>query len=176
MNSGSNGGLLILIQHQLNMVGLVLVLMGSSSDKPVFEKVKTTLHEFGVPYEVHVASAHRTPEKVKALVEASKADVVIAITGMSAALPGVIAAHTTRPVIGVPVDAKLDGMDALLSTVQLPPGVPVACVGIDRGENAALLAVEIMALKYEELGPKLAGYRAKLREKVEKDDSEAQKW
>ncbi len=156
-------------------MGFVLVLMGSSNDKPVFDKVKATLQEFGVRHEVHVASAHRTPEKVRKLVEESSADVFIAITGMSAALPGVIAAHTTRPVIGVPVDAKLDGLDALLSTVQLPPGVPVACVGIDRGENAALLAVEIMALKHPELQEKLANYRARMREKVEKDDAIAQK-
>lgn len=158
------------------MVGFALVLMGSASNKPVFDKIKAVLQEFGVQHEVHVASAHRTPEKVRQLVEGSKADVFIAVTGLSAALPGVIAAHTTKPVIGVPVDANLDGLDALLSTVQMPPGVPVASVGIDRGENAALLAVEIMALKYPELQEKLAGYRTKMREKIERDDATAQEW
>lgn len=151
-------------------------MLGSASDKPVFEKIKPILSEFGVHCEVHVASAHRSPQKVRSLIEGSKADVFIAIAGLSAALPGVVAAHTIKPVIGVPVDAKLGGLDSLLSTVQLPPGVPVAAVGIDRGENAALLAVEILALKHPELCKKLSDYRKKLLEKVERDDVEARKW
>lgn len=154
----------------------VLILLGSASDKPVFDKAKTILEELGLKWEVHVASAHRTPEKVVKLVETSDAEVFIAITGLSAALPGVVAAHTNKPVIGVPVAANLGGLDALLSTVQLPPGVPVACVGIERGENAALLAAQILSLKYPELSVKIRDYRKKLAEKVEKDDSEARNW
>jgi 5-(carboxyamino)imidazole ribonucleotide mutase len=158
------------------MTAQVLVLLGSASDKPVFEKAKTVFDELGIKWEVHVASAHRTPQKVVKLVESSKADVFIGIAGLSAALPGVIAAHTTKPVIGVPVDSKLGGLDALLSAAQLPPGIPVASVGIDRGENAALLAAAMLALKEPELGEKLASYRKKMREKIEADDESAQKW
>jgi len=154
----------------------VMALLGSASDKPVFEKAAAIFKEFGVECEVHVASAHRTPGKVVSLVESSDAEVFIGIAGLSAALPGVIAAHTIKPVIGVPVDSKLDGLDALLATVQLPPGIPVAAVGIDRGENAALLAVEILALKHTELTKKLFAYRAKMAEKIAKDDADAQKW
>ena len=154
----------------------VMALLGSASDKPVYDKAAAVFKEFGVHCEVHVASAHRTPAKVIKLVEGTDAEVLIGIAGLSAALPGVIAAHTTKPVIGVPVDSKLDGLDALLAAVQLPPGVPVACVGIDRGENAALLAIQILALKHPELSRKLAAYRKKTVEKIESDDKAAQKW
>ncbi len=154
----------------------ILILLGSTSDKPVFDKAKLILEELGIKWEVHVASAHRTPKKVVELVESSTADVFIAIAGLSAALPGVVAAHTNKPVIGVPVAASLDGLDALLASVQLPPGVPVACVGIERGENAALLAAEILSLKYPELSAKISDYRKKLAQKVEKDDLEARNW
>lgn len=158
------------------MAGKVLILLGSANDKPIFDKAKTVFQELGVGFEAHVASAHRTPEKVRKLVSESDADCFIAITGLSAALPGVIAAHTTKPVIGVPVAANLQGMDALLSTAQMPPGVPVACVGIERGDNAALLAAEILSLKHPELQQKLAEYRKKMAEKVEKDDEGAGSW
>ena len=140
----------------------VLVVMGSRSDSHIAEKVTAVLDEFGVEYDVEVASAHRNPEKVEELAKGDY-DVFIAIAGLSAALPGVIAAHTIKPVIGVPVSAKLDGLDALLSIAQLPPGVPVAAVGIDNGKNAALLAVEILALKDESLGKKLKEYRERMR-------------
>ena len=140
----------------------VLVVMGSRSDSHIAEKVTSVLNEFGVDYDVEVASAHRNPKKVEELAKKDY-DVFIAIAGLSAALPGVIAAHTVKPVIGVPVSAKLGGLDALLSIAQLPPGVPVATVGIDNGKNAALLAIEILALKDDELRRKLEEYREKMR-------------
>ncbi|WP_087036035.1 5-(carboxyamino)imidazole ribonucleotide mutase [Thermococcus litoralis] len=141
----------------------VLVVMGSKSDSQVAEKVTKVLDEFGVSYDVEVASAHRNPKKVEELAKKDY-EVFIAIAGLSAALPGVIAAHTTKPVIGVPVSAKLGGLDALLSIAQMPPGVPVASVGIDNGKNAALLAVEILALKDERLKKKLEEYGERMRE------------
>lgn len=140
----------------------VLVVMGSKSDSQIAEKVTAVLDEFGVEYDVEVASAHRNPKKVEELAKKDY-DVFIAIAGLSAALPGIIAAHTVRPVIGVPVSAKLNGLDALLSIAQMPPGVPVAAVGIDNGKNAALLAIEILAVKNEELREKLEEYRKKMR-------------
>ena len=140
----------------------VLVVMGSKSDSHIAEKVTAVLDEFGVEYDVEVASAHRNPKKVEELAKKDY-DVFIAIAGLSAALPGVIAAHTVKPVIGVPVSAKLGGLDALLSIAQLPPGVPVATVGIDNGKNAAILAVEILALKDEGLRKKLEEYRERMR-------------
>ncbi|NJE54075.1 5-(carboxyamino)imidazole ribonucleotide mutase [Thermococcus sp. 21S9] len=140
----------------------VLVVMGSKSDEHVAEKVRAVLDEFGIEYDVEVASAHRNPKKVEELAKKDY-DVFIAIAGLSAALPGVIASHTVKPVIGVPVSAKLGGIDALLSIAQLPPGVPVATVGIDNGKNAALLAVEILALKDGNLRTKLEEYRDKMR-------------
>ncbi|NJE11182.1 5-(carboxyamino)imidazole ribonucleotide mutase [Thermococcus sp. MAR1] len=140
----------------------VLVVMGSKSDSHIAEKVTSILDEFGVGYDVEVASAHRNPKKVEELAKKNY-EVFIAIAGLSAALPGVIAAHTVKPVIGVPVSAKLNGLDALFSIAQLPPGVPVATVGIDNGKNAALLAIEILAVKNEELKRKLEEYRKKMR-------------
>ena len=140
----------------------VLVVMGSKSDSHIAEKVTKVLEEFGVEHDVEVASAHRNPKKVKELAEEDY-DVFIAIAGLSAALPGVIASHTTKPVIGVPVSAKLGGLDSLLSIAQMPPGVPVAAVGIDNGKNAALLAIEILALKDESLKKKLEEYRERMR-------------
>jgi len=140
----------------------VLVVMGSKSDSHIAERVTKVLEEFGVEHDVKVASAHRNPKKVEELAKKDY-DVFIAIAGLSAALPGVIASHTTKPVIGVPVSAKLNGLDALLSIAQLPPGIPVATVGIDNGKNAALLAIEILALKDESLKKKLEEYREKMR-------------
>lgn len=154
----------------------VTIILGSISDKLIFDKCRAVLDEFGVKYEVKIASAHRTPEKVREIVKNSNADVFVAIAGLSAALPGLIAAETTKPVIGVPVESKLGGLDALLSIVQMPPGIPVASVGIDRGENAALLAIEILALKDEDLKIKLENYRKKLKEKIEENNKEAQNW
>ena len=125
---------------------LVAILAGSTSDNAVYEKVEKVLKENSIPYELNVISAHRDPDKLDDYVKSCNALVYIAIAGLSAALPGVIASKTDKPVIGVPVSAKLGGLDALLSIVQMPPRVPVACVGIDRGENAAYLAIRILNL------------------------------
>ena len=139
------------------------MLVGSRSDLEQAEKVRSRLAEFQVPCEVHVASAHRTPEKVERLVRDPATDVFVAMAGLSAALPGVVAARTLKPVVGVPLHRGL-GLDSLLSVVQMPPGIPVAAVGLDAGENAALLAVEILALAHPELVPRLEAYRARWRE------------
>jgi 5-(carboxyamino)imidazole ribonucleotide mutase len=143
----------------------VAILIGSKSDLPTAEAAKQRLSEFHVPTEIHVASAHRTPEKVDRLARDPDTDVFIAMAGLSAALPGAVAARTLRPVIGVPIHKGL-GLDSLLSVVQMPPGVPVAAVGLDAADNAALLAVEMLALKYPELTEQLKGYRAKWREET----------
>jgi len=142
----------------------ILILSGSKSDEKIVAKVTDVLDQFGVSYKSEVASAHRNPEKVEKLVKESKVQVFIAIAGLSAALPGVIASHTTKPVVGVPVKAALDGMDALLSITQMPPNVPVAAVGIDNGKNAAVLAVEILAIADPELEKKLKEFKEKLKE------------
>ena len=141
------------------------ILLGSKSDSPIGDKIIDTLKQFDVEYRLDIASAHRTPERVKMLVEESDADVFIGVAGLAAALPGSIAAHTTKPVIGVPVSGKVN-LDAILSIVQMPPGIPVAAVGLDRGENAALLAVEICALKDQKLAKQLEEYREKMKKKV----------
>jgi 5-(carboxyamino)imidazole ribonucleotide mutase len=141
----------------------VTVLVGSRSDLEIADKVKARLTELGVPCEVHVASAHRTPDKVDRLVRDPATDVFVAMAGLSAALPGVVAARTLKPVVGVPLHRGL-GLDSLLSVVQMPPGIPVASVGLDAAENAALLATEILAMKHPELLRALEAYRAKWRE------------
>ena len=146
----------------------VLVIMGSKSDFDVAAKAFTVLKKFGVEYEAVVSSAHRTPERTKQIVEGSDAGVFIAIAGLSAALPGVVASFTTKPVIGVPVKGDLN-YDALLSIVQMPPGIPVAAVGLNRADNAATLAVEILALSDPVLAQKLKDDRKAQADKVEKD-------
>lgn len=125
----------------------VLIICGSKSDLHVAKKAEDVLKENNVPYKLEIASAHREPDKVKKIVKDSNADVFIAIAGLSAALPGFVASLTDKPVIGVPVNIKLDGLDALLSMMQMPSGVPVATVGIDNGKNAAHLAIRILKLK-----------------------------
>jgi 5-(carboxyamino)imidazole ribonucleotide mutase len=142
----------------------VTIVVGSKSDLESAEKVRARLAEFHVPADVHVASAHRTPERVDRLAADPEVDVFIAMAGLSAALPGTVAARTLKPVIGVPLLGKGLGLDSLLSVVQMPPGVPVAAVGLDNAENAALLAVHILALKYPELADGLQRYRARWRE------------
>lgn len=146
----------------------VLVFLASKSDKEVGDKALAVLREFGVSHEVVIASAHRTPGRVRTIVEGTDAKVIIALAGLSAALPGAIAAHTTKPVIGVPVSGKVN-LDAILSIVQMPPGIPVAGVGLDRGENAALLAVQILALSDSRLATKLEDHRRKLEAGVVAD-------
>jgi 5-(carboxyamino)imidazole ribonucleotide mutase len=143
----------------------IQIIMGSSSDMPVAEKAKAIFEEFGITYDIKVASAHRTPDVLINLVEKNNADLFIGIAGLSAALPGTIAAHTIKPVIGVPVSGKVN-LDAILSIIQMPPGIPVGAVGLDRGENAALLAVEIIAVHDMKLTKKLREYRKKMLEKI----------
>jgi 5-(carboxyamino)imidazole ribonucleotide mutase len=143
----------------------VQIVLGSESDAPVSDKAKKIFDEFGVDYNVKIASAHRTPDYLKKIIEKSDADIFIGIAGLSAALPGCIAAHTIKPVIGVPVSGKVN-FDAILSIVQMPPGIPVAAVGLDRGDNAALLAIEICSLKDKKLSEKLIKYREKMKEKI----------
>ena len=146
------------------------IVMGSDSDLPVVEKAMTTLDEYGVPYEVHVFSAHRTPEQAKDFSANARKNgfgAIIAAAGKAAHLAGAIAANTTLPVVGIPVKSStLDGLDALLSTVQMPAGIPVATVAIDGAANAALLCVEILAASDDELAQKLDDARAKAAQTV----------
>jgi 5-(carboxyamino)imidazole ribonucleotide mutase len=146
----------------------VCIILGSKSDVEVAQKAVDVLKEFGLTYKVVVASAHRSPARVDEIVRTSGASVFIAVAGVSAALPGAVAALTTRPVIGVPVSGKVN-LDAILSIVQLPPGVPAACVGLDRGDNAALLAVQMLALADKALADKLAAHKTRQAEKVAAD-------
>ena len=145
--------------------------MGSTSDLPVMEKACQLLNELQVPFEVNALSAHRTPDAVEAFAKGA-ADrglkVIIAAAGMAAALPGVIAASTTLPVIGVPIKGMLDGLDAMLSIIQMPPGIPVATVGVNAAQNAAILAVEMLALTDGAIAQRLAVYKGSLRVKIEK--------
>jgi len=141
------------------------IIMGSKSDMPVAEKAKKILEGFDVDYDITVASAHRTPDVLKNIVEKSNADVFIGIAGLAAALPGSIASHTTKPVIGVPVSGKVN-LDSILSIIQMPPGIPVAAVGLDRGDNAALLAVEMLSISDKKLKKQMDDYRKKMREKA----------
>ena len=159
----------------------VSIVMGSDSDLPVMKKATTVLDQFSVEYEVHVYSAHRTPEKVAELAENARKNnvgVIIAGAGMAAALAGVVAGHTTVPVIGVPLkSATLEGVDALLSTVMMPSGIPVATVAIDGAKNAAYLAMEILAVSDEELQKKLEEDRKAMKQSVlEKDAKVSQEF
>ncbi len=154
---------------------MVSIIMGSTSDLPVMEKACKLLDEMQVPFEVNALSAHRTPDAVEAFARGAKArgvKVIIAGAGMAAALPGVIAASTTLPVIGVPIKGMLDGLDALLSIVQMPPGIPVATVGVNGAQNAAILAVEMLALSDEALAQRLSAYKEGLKAKIEKANEE----
>jgi 5-(carboxyamino)imidazole ribonucleotide mutase len=139
------------------------MVVGSRSDVAIAEGASSLLKEFEIEHEVKVLSAHRDHEALDDYIGSCKAEVFIAIAGLSAALPGYIASRTTRPVIGVPREVKLQGLDSLLSTVQMPTGVPVACVGIDNAKNAALLAVEILSIGDEGLKRRLEEYRHKAR-------------
>lgn len=147
----------------------VSIIMGSTSDMPVMEKAAELLNNFEIPFEINALSAHRTPEEVEIFASNAREngiEVIIAAAGMAAHLPGVIASMTTLPVIGVPINAGLDGMDALLSIVQMPPGIPVATVGINAAQNAAILAVQILSLNDHVLQTKLAEYKKELKTKI----------
>lgn len=157
------------------MTPKVSVIMGSTSDLSVMEKACELLDAMSVPFEVNALSAHRTPEAVASFArdaEQRGIRVIIAGAGMSAALPGVIAAQTTLPVIGVPIKGMLDGLDALLSIVQMPPAIPVATVGVNGALNAALLAVEILALGDAALRSRLGEYKQGLKAKIEKANAD----
>jgi 5-(carboxyamino)imidazole ribonucleotide mutase len=150
---------------------LVGILMGSDSDLPVMEKGAEVLKEMGVSFEIDISSAHRLPEKTADYAKTARErglEVLIAGAGMAAHLAGVLAAHTTLPVIGVPLKSgALEGVDALYSTVQMPPGIPVATVGIDGAKNAAYLACEILSIKYPEIAKKLEDFRTKMKKSLE---------
>jgi 5-(carboxyamino)imidazole ribonucleotide mutase len=158
---------------------LVLILIGSDSDLPVMEKAAEVLKEMGVPYELDISSAHRLPEKTAEYAKTARdrgIEVIIAGAGMAAHLAGVIAAHTTLPVIGVPLKSgALNGVDALYSTVQMPPGIPVATVAIDGAKNAAYLACSILSIKYPEITEKLERFRKKTRESLLEKSKELKK-
>ena len=156
----------------------VSIIMGSTSDLPIMEKAAKVLDQFEIPFEMNALSAHRTPSEVEDFAKNAAGrgvKVVIAAAGMAAALPGVIAAQTTLPVIGVPINSTLDGMDALLSIVQMPPGIPVATVGINGAMNAGLLAVQMLSLSDEELAKKFAEYKSGLKEKIVKANEDLSK-
>ena len=153
------------------MKPLVSIIMGSTSDLPVLEKAAKLFDEFEIPFELNALSAHRTPEEVTAFATSAQErglKVIIAAAGMAAHLPGVIAAQTTVPVIGVPIKSTLEGMDALLAIVQMPPGIPVATVGINGGLNAAILAIQMLALSDEKIAAKLETYKKNLAKKIVK--------
>ncbi len=157
------------------MTPIVSIIMGSTSDLPVMEKAAKFLDEMCVPFEMNALSAHRTPAEVEEFALTARERglrVIIAGAGMAAALPGVIAANTTVPVIGVPIKGMLDGLDAMLSIIQMPPGIPVATVGVNGALNAAILAVEMLALSDTVLAEKLAAYKSGLKDKIVKANSE----
>ncbi len=143
----------------------IQIILGSKSDMPVVEKAEKILKDFSVDYDIKIASAHRTPDYLKELVEKNNADIFIGVAGLSAALPGAIAAHTIKPVIGVPVSGKIN-FDSILSIIQMPPGIPVAAVGLDRSDNAVLLAIQILSIKDKKLRDEIKEHREILKEKV----------
>lgn len=160
------------------MKPLVSIIMGSTSDLPVMEKAAAELDSMEIPFEMNALSAHRTPEEVCEFAKGAEArgiKVIIAAAGMAAALPGVIAAHTTLPVIGVPIKGMLDGLDALLSIVQMPPAIPVATVGVNAAKNAAVLAEEMLALMDSDIAAKVKEAKSKLGEKIVKANAELAK-
>lgn len=161
-----------------NKMKKAAIIMGSDSDLPIVSKGADVLKEYGIPYTVRIMSAHRCPSKVAEFARTAEENgigVIIAAAGMAAHLAGAIAANTTLPVIGIPVKSTLEGMDALLSTVQMPSGIPVATVGINNAKNAAILAAQILALSDAELSEKLKAQRVKMTEEVNAKDENLQK-
>ena len=157
------------------MKPLVSIIMGSTSHLPVMEKACVFLNDMQAPFEVNALSAHRPPDAVETFAKEAKGrglKVIIAGAGMAAALPGVIAASTTLPVIGVPIKGMLDGLDAMLSIIQMPPGIPVATMGVNGALNAAIMAVEMLALADDALAERLAAYKSGLKRKIEKANAE----
>ena len=157
------------------MTPQVSVIMGSTSDLPVMKKAADFLNDMKIPFEINALSAHRTPEEVEKFAKNAMdrgIQVIIAAAGMAAHLPGVIASMTQIPVIGVPIKASLDGLDALLAIVQMPPGIPVATVGIDGAQNAGILAAQILATADKKLAARLAEFKAGLKKKIVKANEE----
>jgi 5-(carboxyamino)imidazole ribonucleotide mutase len=162
----------------MQMKPLVSIIMGSTSDLPVMEKAAAFLDEMEIPFEMHALSAHRTPQAVETFATGAEGrgiKVIIAAAGMAAHLCGVIASMTSVPVIGVPVSSTLGGIDALLSTVQMPPGIPVATVGIDGALNSAILAARILSVGDENLQKKLAAYQENLKNKIVRANEDLKK-
>lgn len=157
------------------MTPIISIIMGSTSDLPIMDKAAKLLDEMEIPFEINALSAHRTPAEVEQFAAGAQErgiKVIIAAAGMAAALPGVIAANTTLPVIGVPIKGMLDGLDALLSIVQMPPGIPVATVAVNGAMNAAILAVQMLALSDEAVAKRLAEYKLNLKNKIVKANEE----
>ena len=157
------------------MKPLVSIIMGSTSDLPVMEKAAKFLNDLEIPFEINALSAHRTPDEVEKFAKAAHSNgirVIIAGAGMAAHLPGVIAAMTPLPIIGVPIKASLDGMDSLLAIVQMPPGIPVATVGINGALNAGILAAQMLGVNNEEIYKKTVAYKAELKGKIVKANEE----
>lgn len=157
------------------MTPIVSIIMGSTSDLPVMDKAAKLLDDMEIPFEINALSAHRTPAEVEQFAASAQErgiKVIIAAAGMAAALPGVIAANTTLPVIGVPIKGMLDGLDALLSIVQMPPGIPVATVAVNGAMNAAILAVQMLALTDTAVAARLADYKHNLKNKIVKANEE----
>ena len=157
------------------MKPIVSIIMGSTSDLPVMEKAAKFLEEMEIPFEMNALSAHRTPVEVETFAREAAGrgvKVIIAGAGMAAALPGVIAAGTTLPVIGVPIKGMLDGLDAMLSIIQMPPGIPVATVGVNGAQNAAILAAQMMSLSDVDLADRMAIYKENLKQKIVKANAE----
>lgn len=158
-----------------DMKAIVSIIMGSTSDLPVMEKAAAFLDKLQIPFEMNALSAHRTPSEVEEFARGAAGRgirVIIAAAGMAAALPGVIAANTTLPVIGVPVKGMLDGLDAMLSIIQMPPGIPVATVGVNGAQNAAILAAQILSLSDEGLAGRLRAEKEGLKDKIVKANEE----
>jgi len=156
----------------------VSIIMGSTSDLPIMEKAAKILNDFKIPFEMNALSAHRTPDAVEKFAKSAQKngiEVIIAGAGMAAHLPGVIAAMTIVPVIGVPINASLNGLDALLAIVQMPPGIPVATVGIDGAQNAGILAVQILATSDKKLQKALTEYKEDLKSKIVKANDDLAK-
>ena len=157
------------------MNSIVSIIMGSTSDLPVMEKAAKFLDEMEIPFEMNALSAHRMPDEVEEFAKGAEKRgirVIIAGAGMAAALPGVVAASTTLPVIGVPIKGMLDGLDAMLSIIQMPPGIPVATVGVNGAQNAAILAAEMLALSNPALAEKLKAYKESLKQKIVKANAD----
>jgi len=160
------------------MTPLVSIIMGSTSDLPILEKAAALLNDFEIPFEMNALSAHRTPAEVEKFARGAKdrgIKVIIAAAGMAAHLPGVIAAMTPLPVIGLPINSTIGGMDALLAIVQMPPGIPVATVGINAGLNAAILAIQILALTDKRIETQLSEYKDALSQKIVKANEDLSK-